>query len=310
MPFMQYPIDSDTLLKVEELFVAKNWKIEQKTQENGSIFNRFCSRLKQLDKIQQHFIIQLSERFIKIELSDYLEKFYDSLFCLDDSFFLSKQCIFVFPLNHPYINNESKGKGNEIDKKIPKQKTKSSDFLHYMIEADDYSWVSDKLIITNSIEVLKKRFNNKDSALILIDDYIGSGKTAIKACQDFLDEEFNGEKIQLGNLKIVTIAAQKQGIDAIYDLLGVSVVSNIILKKGISDFYQLEEAEKHLELMKNIELAIGVKNEEYRFGFEKTEGLITFLKKTPNNTFPVYWFETAKKAAPFPRNKLYFNNGK
>ena len=42
---------------------------------------------------------------------------------------------------------------------------------------------------------------------------------------------------------------------------------------------------------------------KYSFGFNQTEALISLIK-TPNNTFPVYWYEkNGHSHAPFPRKE-------
>lgn len=47
-----------------------------------------------------------------------------------------------------------------------------------------------------------------------------------------------------------------------------------------------------------------VKNKSLYLGYKKSEGLVTMIK-TPNNTFPFYWYEGKRDGkfmmAPFPR---------
>ena len=54
--------------------------------------------------------------------------------------------------------------------------------------------------------------------------------------------------------------------------------------------------------MKRIEHELGV-SEEYEFGYGKSEGLVTLIR-TPNNTFPVFWYEpSSDNLAPFVRKR-------
>ena len=55
--------------------------------------------------------------------------------------------------------------------------------------------------------------------------------------------------------------------------------------------------------MSSIETSIGV-TEDYRLGYASSEALVSMIR-TPNNTFPIYWFRNKKEKlnlhAPFPR---------
>lgn len=302
-------ITPNTLFLVNDLFNEKKWVINNSSKSINPYF-RFCERLKLFETDKQEFIINLTHDFIKIDLIDYLEKFYDSLICLGDKVFERKEKIFVYPLIKPFLSRKiDKDTGEEVSiLKIPHAKTKSSNFLHYMFESDDWTWLSEKFIIDNSISNLKKKFSNDDSILILIDDYVGSGRTAYETCAEYLNETFNNEKLKIENIKVVSIAAQNEGIKKVKDLIGVEVISNIKLNKGISDKFSSNEVDDKLALMKLIEDDMKI-DKMYSLGLEQTEALITFLNKTPNNTFPVYWHETKKLLAPFPRYKNYRKSG-
>lgn len=287
-------IKPDTLLKIEELFLSKGWDTSNGNGISLSLFDKFCSRLRNLSDEQQILVIELTYNYTWIELSSYLENFYDSLISLGDSIYNTYNNIFVYPLL-------SISKTTSI-------KTKSAGFLHYMFETDNYTWLSNKFIPSSSIKYLQNNFNNKDSILILVDDFVGSGETAIEVCKEYLNLEFSNGKINPANIKVVTIAAQKQGIKNVKDTLDIEVVSDLRYGKGISDFYLNNEQTKKKELMENIEQILQI-NHDYRFGYKKSEALITLLHKTPNNTFPVYWHETRNKVAPFPRKKRYKIDG-
>lgn len=60
--------------------------------------------------------------------------------------------------------------------------------------------------------------------------------------------------------------------------------------------------------MKSVELILATDKrfeQDYSFGYKESEALVT-MTRTPNNTFPLYWFEAKldknnKWQAPFPR---------
>lgn len=287
-----------TLLKVKELFADQKWSIQPGIAPNLSLFDKYCARLALFDSRQQNLIIELSKKFHVINLNEYIERFCDSFFCLKDEFLEKKARIFVYPLVDPYLGIAKQGG------KISARKTKSANFLHYLLDAHDMRWISNKLIFASSIDMLKRNFRNDDSCLILIDDFIGSGKTAIDVCRIFLDEEMDDGRIAPNNVKIVTIAAQNFGMKNVANSIGIEVYSNLIMTKGISDTYIGKELEEKIVDMKKVEAILKIKN-DYLFGWEQSEALITFLNKTPNNTFPVFWHETNKRVAPFPRYKVF-----
>lgn len=288
-------IKVETLLKLEELFDKKKWNKSSANGTSMSLFNKFSDRLKLLSEEQQNLVIELTENYTWIELKNYLESFYDSLLQLGDHIYKTYDKIFVYPL---------------LDPKKSYSKTKSGGFIHYMFEADDYTWLSEKFIPKSSLSYLYHNFNNVDSLLLLVDDFVGSGDTAISICIEYLNADIkNSGKIDPKNMRIVSIAAQQQGIDAIKASLNIDVISARILNKGISDNYQGKEKNDKTKLMQDIEKIINVTN-DYEFGYKKSESLITLLNKSPNNTFPIYWLETRDRVAPFPRQKIFKYNGK
>ncbi|MBE0393031.1 phosphoribosyltransferase [Flavobacterium sp. PL002] len=283
-------ISPNILLKIEELFIYKKWDINTRIASTPSLFFRFCERLKLLNVEQQLLVIELSYKYTRIELGNYLERFYDSLISLGDNVYNDFDKIFVYPLLNPH--------------KATPSKTKSAGFLHYMFESDDYTWLSEKFIPNSSLKYLQQNFDNKDSILILIDDYVGSGGTAIEICNEYINVEIKSGKISPNNIKVVSIASSLQGTNTVKASLGIDVISALTFDKGISDDSNKEKALSRKQTMESIESILDV-TPNFKFGYNQTEALITMLHKTPNNTFPVYWLETRYKMAPFPRKKNY-----
>jgi hypothetical protein len=276
-------------MQLRDLFEQKKWEIKKSNKNTLSLFDKFSARLQLLSEDQQDFVIELTKEYTWIELRNYLEHFFDSLVDLGDNIYQAYDNIFVYPLLQP-------GKTYS--------KTKSGGFLHYMFETADYTWLSEKFIPKYSIPYLKNNFNNNNSILLLIDDFIGSGDTAVEVCSEFLKVDTNTGKIQSQNIRVVSIAAQKEGIKRIKDELNIETVASIILSKGITDFYDSPTKEQKVTLMEEIEKILKVQ-QDYLFGWKKSEALITLLNKSPNNTFPVYWLETKDRVAPFPRTKKF-----
>ena len=271
------------------LFENKKWF----TKEVGdnSVFDRFCMRMAQLESDKERdFIIELSENYLWIKSFQYESLLILSLKDLTDNQKLVKKKngkIFICGV----VREEDFGK------------IKSSTFMLYLCQSillhtfPEFQY--EQVRICESPEVLKNRVKEADS-IILLDDYIGSGETALE-CLGFLD--FSEE--QLNKVYFVSLVAQSSAIAKI-ETNGTKVYSAIIRRRGISDYYSSKEAELKFEIMDGIEKNLKVK-EQYKRGFLQTEGLISMIR-TPNNTFPFYWLENKNnKHAPFPRkNNIKF----
>jgi len=292
------PIKPNILISLTELFERKEWELEDGSVVELSLFDKFCERLKLLTVEEQEMVIEITDEFTRIGIKDYLTNLFKSFRLLGDEFFEAHARIYVLPLVDPYVRS------SKSSQQLFRGKTKSANFLHYLLDASDWRWFSTKLVPNITYKKLKEVFDPQDSCIVLIDDFVGTGETAAEVCNIFLQDEFKSVKIPPDKLKVVSIAAQPQGIAHVQTALGVEVVSNIIVPKGISDRYEEPDLSLKSSLMVNIEATLNV-SDDYRFGHGRSEAMVTFLSKTPNNTFPVYWHETKTRVAPFPRYKNY-----
>ena len=137
-----------------------------------------------------------------------------------------------------------------------------------------------------------------DDFLILVDDYIGTGNTLAKTLEQISKNPSIATKFA-----ILSISMQKQAAALLNDK-GITYYTAYIENRGISDNFAEEKLVEKLGVMTKIENRIpNIK--DYRFGYEKSEALITLIK-TPNNTFPVFWKGILHKGvefqAPFQRH--------
>jgi len=274
-------------LKAYKLFKNKQWEIEAKAGEI-SVFDRFCDRLAVLNNDEQReLLLELTEDYLRVNLNEY-EKL---LLCVWRKFFtrykieLEKDERFVIcPLQQP------KDFG----------KIKSSTSMLYICQDNClrcFPVFSDGQIrICNSPERLQD-IKCKIKELILIDDYIGSGETGL-GCLEYI----KGLDVNIENVTVLSLVAQKEGIKVLENE-GVRVETAIQRGKGITDKYSdKEEQDYKLKLMIGIEEFLDIPN-EWQLGHNRSEALVSMIR-TPNNTFPVYWYERnngEKGRAPFPR---------
>lgn len=269
------------------IFESKSWD----TCEIGeySVFDRFCERLAELENDgQRDLILNLTWDFLWVNSSKY-----------EQYLLIAFQKLFKDKSWKP-----GKGKNICICPLLPERdfgKVKSSIFMLYLCQSillRTYEEFRDEQVrICETPEVLKgQKYREHIDSLILIDDFMGSGETALEslAYLDFLRQE--GKKIY-----ILVLVAQRQGMENVQKE-GIPVFANIVREKGISDKFDKEEAEQKLGEMKKISKRLKVPKEMY-LGFLESESLVA-MNKTPNNTFPVYWYEkNGHSHAPFPRKE-------
>lgn len=278
-------IDADTLAKLTHIFKNKSWEIEDDSENQLSLFNRFIATLRDLSSEQRRLVLELTERFDLILNSDYeahLKVALDKLL-EDKNVDLSKvSSIYVAPLISP--------------KDFGKNKSSKIVQYHFPELLRYRSQLGNKRIIpTFELEVDNTKLNNDSSILLVVDDFIGTGYTAKESIEYLIDKK----DIMTDKIIVLSIAAMREGLSLIRGL-GVKVYASMELKKGITDHYSPEEIPVKLEIMDEIERKIKAHKNE-KLGYGKSESLIKLIR-TPNNTFPVFWKEKKGRIAPFPRH--------
>jgi hypothetical protein len=297
---MKGNLSTITVMELSKLFKAKSWEINEIEDVKISLFQRYCDRLKHLNDREQKLFIELSYKFEQIGFSDYLECFLMSFHNLRDDILKNKEKIIFSPLTKPYLKNLN-GKD-----KIERPKTKSSQFLYYLLASNDLRWIdySQKFEFCETLTDIKNNFIEQKTLLLLVDDFVGTGDTAIRCCKTIINEIQADKIINNEDVYVVSIAALKSGIKKIKDELNISTFRNFIRQKGITDNYSSKDAEEKIIVMLGIERKLYCPK-DCSLGFGKSEALISFMNKTPNNTFPAFWHETKTTIAPFPRYKNF-----
>lgn len=274
-------ISIENLAKLEELFVKKNWEIVKETAMFSSLFNRFCNRLNLFDNNKQSFLIELGHNFIDLGLNDFQPCFIDAV--KKNPKLNDYKNIIVTPLKSPSV-----------------KETKSSDAIWYHLKNySDFSYEDfhKKLFFLSDWNSVQLAIAKPDTLLVLIDDFIGTGKTVVDTIAELKDLGCINENDQFS---VVTFIAQEVGIKLIQSTYGEIVYCSIRLKKALTDRYSGDELTKRTIMMKEIEAKISV-SPGFEFGYGQSESLVSVSRRSANNTFPVYWLEKKKKLAPFKR---------
>jgi len=269
--------------KLTSIFLNKSWEIDDGDNEYSS-FNRFCTALSNLSDQEQALVLELTEKFTKIDANnypDYLSQVLTEFINFNQKELKKIQKIYIAPLISP------KDFG----------KSKSSTAVQYFIRgivSTNPGIASKRIIFTNGLEVSESLINKDDAILLLVDDFVGSGATALEAIE-YLNRTKNIDK---SKISILTIAALEIG-ETNLKLNLIPVYYAMKFNRGISDCYCSQELLERVSLMESIETKLHV-HEREKFGFDGSEALIKLIR-TPNNTFPVFWKEKKGRIAPFPR---------
>lgn len=279
-------LNPSDITRLYRIFEDLGWYGADNKKYNEKLFENFCVILARLDSEQRDLMLNLTSKFIKIDFNKYVEHLLNAMNPFPFSSLNADQPVFVLPLRAPRDTG----------------KTKSATALPYFFINSIL-----KNITTNDNPVYgldshyylkEKHPNRKNSVIFALDDFIGSGDTANQFLDDMEKEVLN----ETDKLIICTISILQTGFKSLTER-GYDVFYSILQKKGISDELPENYRRKAIKLMIEIERKIGV-SENYQFGYKQSEAMIT-LARTPNNTFPVYWWSApnGKNAwpAPFPR---------
>lgn len=267
--------------RVKALFSEKNWEISE--DDELDLFERFCARLSFLENNEKELMIELAKNFYRFPAGEYLALF-DRIIKKISSVeeIRAINTILLAPLLAP----------NDIGK------AKSSIFLFYLVKSSylPYSQFFRKRKVKehDNLESISQEKIRGDAFVLLVDDFVGSGKTAEKAIL-----ELNRIGISNDKIIIISLVAQKDGIDKMHEM-GVKIYTDQIIKRGISDSYEGDLLAQYTQLMSSIEQKMRV-GSNYFFGYNRSEALVS-MARTPNNTFPLFWYEDKHLTlAPFPR---------
>lgn len=255
---------------LEALFEQKGWEMDP--DRDISLFSKFINTLNLLDDKQQQFLIDLTKDFLWIMGSEYtnnlilaLEKLYESMG--------EKKIFFIkcMPLED-YGLEKSSG--------------------HVLYCLDDYSIqqhvnLGDYQKLNGMDGANEDMLLRGEAVLVMVDDFIGTGDTAAKTIADI--RKTYPRLTDNKAIKLLAIVTQESGYSRITDM-GVEVFYSQIVGKGIEDQnINFNDKYKKITLMEGIERKIKDLEEKYKFGYKKSEALVSMIK-CPNNTFPIYWY--------------------
>jgi hypothetical protein len=260
------------------------------TEPKGAfVFEKFGELLSRLSPDERSLILTLLEDFLHCSFFDLLPLLTNALDSIPASMTTGVSRVILLPLAETRKNGKPKSPSALL---YPAENV----LLPYMtrfagIPISGYEKM--ELLATEA------KFRS-DSLIILLDDFIGSGETAVKTVERFRTTVANPSD----RLAVCAVAAQQQGLDLIA-AQSVDAYVAIVRSKGISDSLTISNKTAALLVMDNLERRLGV-HPDYRRGYRQCEALIAMMR-TPNNTFPIFWHPTTQSGDPWPAPFRRFN---
>jgi hypothetical protein len=275
------------VMALMKIFQSKSWSLDSLEPESSFVqaFENCCHIAKRLSNDQFKLFSALLNDFIKIQGINYTACFRHAL----DQMPLppgDRRRFMVAPVLAPKDVNKVKSGPHCL------YSFKTGVWPHSAVYRTFHLETYEKAAILS-----QKNQAAEGSCTIFIDDFIGTGETAI----NFLDE-YEGQFKQKNEMIVfLCIGILQKGYEAI-KARGYDVVFYKKLAKGIGESTCIIDKASAYRLMDEIEEMLAVKG--YKYGYSQSEALIS-LMNTPNNTFPMFWARrgqnNANWPAPFPR---------
>ncbi len=282
-------MDANDLHRISKLFKEKGWPLAvDHASPFPTLFDDYCNTYKRLMPEWRELLLQLTRSYKWICLDKYIA-------CAMDIF---KQQVV------PYAQGSFKGMDilplTDPDK--PTQ-AKSGHAFWYALQGyrKSLTTLSDFDIefygsVSHYMNVAQK---SASRLVIIVDDYIGTGASALKFLEMFRRENHG----RATNVAVFALVAQEQG-SVLLKKKGYNLFVGRLMKRGISDNASISNKSKSIRMMEDIGDFLSVKK-DLLLGYESSEGLVT-MQRTPNNTFPVFWTNKKTKGGelwtpPFPR---------
>lgn len=264
--------------KLKTLFEQQHWDIDEDLEL--SYFERYVRTLSCLQEDQQDFLIGLTGRFLHLPQTQYLNHLVGLVRRLR--------------IDHPAENLI-------FACCLPKEdigKTKSSTTVLYQFKGSTIQTQVDlgkHYIVEKITPEFVQATNLAKSHIVLVDDFIGTGETALGAIK-YIRELFPAltDNSKISILSIVVMQQGKQEIEK----TGATVYASIIRTRGITDNYTGAALTDAQNKMTAIEQTLKGLKPQYHFGYGQSEALVC-MERCPNNTFPIYWY--TKRDAPYER---------
>lgn len=273
---MALELSLQDMVSIQQLFTRQKWDIDENNKY--SLYNRFIHTYRRLTDVERSLLISLSYHFKIVTLDQYQKQLVDVLSRIVQKYLGKKQTIYVYP----------------IKKKSHAEHIKSADVVTYLCNATQMKYtdvLSNKnVILFGSMgQVEAKKPQIQKNVLIIVDDFIGSGKYTTEVVKELISLGLSPEQIVIASLYITQAGIEKLRNTQCLLEYG-EIIEAYIEKLTPPEKATLAEIEKKMCV-----------DPEFQFGFGHSGTLVSLIR-TPNNTLPIFWMPVGRKPAPpFPR---------
>lgn len=138
--------------------------------------------------------------------------------------------------------------------------------------------------------------------IVLVDDIAGTGKTIT----EYFDDNITFLKTK--KIHLIVLVATVQALDVLSNYAKSKEIDLVVhnyqsISKAFSKSYIFSQHEnvRARETVRNREILLWGKSNEYILGKNESEALTAFVHNTPNNTLSCFWLSNNSWQAPFPR---------
>lgn len=162
---------------------------------------------------------------------------------------------------------------------------------HLKPEMESQGW-RDHKVVNRFSHAFKTYKESGHKNIILVDDFIGSGKTVIGRVTE-IQRQFKHASITDYSIRVKALTSTQQGLKNITDE-GINVTAQRTLKKGIDDYYDAPQAQLYREMMQAMESILSkMYNDREMPSLGYNDAQATYCREesnTPNSVFPIFWW--------------------
>ncbi len=265
------------IARVNGIFETQGWPVDDTNK--SSLYNRFLRTYRKLGNEERELFMKLSSMYKWVHLSEYQKLAIELMERAITRYYSPQsQDIWVYP-----------AKKSEDTNLI-----KSSDLVAYLCNSVQFQHSSllykKKFHVLGSLDILKqKRSKFCQRPLLILDDYIGSGKYVSEVVA-----ELGENSIPPNHIVVCTLFISQNGAEKVLET-GCNIEYIEKLPNILSELTPQEQG-----LLTQIEESLCVE-EQFKSGFGGAASLVTLLR-TPNNSLPLFWLDRGRTHdAPFPR---------
>ncbi len=264
----------------------KQWQFPTVAAQQ-SAFDNLCALLSMLNEEEQYLFINLTKLYSVYSLTQYYSLQIKALNNIDVAVWHDVDEVIFLPIV----------KQQDLDKH--KAKSAHSLIYSYPLLIQHSTAPSGLTASARAIPIIDRdKINSHKILVVLVDDFVGSGRTVEDAALPV-----KGMLLEQDKIIILSLVTMQQGVDYLQQL-SLPIFYAELVEAGIKNNPYITDKNHAYQLIDQIWQKYLKVHKDYMRGYQGCEALVT-LARTPNNTLPMYWVKNHRNdsnwPAPFPR---------